>query len=149
MSSITIRKAVADDLLDCLMLFKQFHKEAKLPYKFDPQKTQRVFLETLEVDSFETFVADRDGDLVGFICCVYMEPLFSSDKISTDIAWFVNKEHRNSSAGFRLLKEYEEWAVNNNIKYVGIAYLERVTDLSKVYEKKGYVKAETHYMKEF
>lgn len=149
MSEVSIRKAVADDLLDCLMLFKQFHKEAKLPYNFDANKTQSVFLETIGIESFETFVAEKDGDLVGFICCMFMEPLFSSDRISTDIAWFVNKDSRKSTAGFRLLKAYEDWALNNNIKYVGMAYLERVTDLSKVYEKKGYVKAETHYMKEF
>ncbi len=149
MSNIIIRKATEDDLLECLMLFKQFHKEAKLPYSFDPVKTQAIFLETLAIDQFEIFVAEMDDDLVGFVCCTYMEPLFSSDKVSTEIAWYVNKEYRNSRAGFKLLKQYEDWAVEQGIKYVGIAYLERVTDLSKVYEKKGYVKAETHYMKEF
>lgn len=149
MSDIIIRSATKDDMLDCLVLFKQFHRESKLPYGFDVQKTQNVFNETLNIESFKTFVAEKDGDLIGFICCMYMEPLFSTDRVSTDIAWFVSKEHRNSSAGFRLLKQYEEWALQCNIKYVGIAYLERVTDLSKVYEKKGYVKAETHYMKEF
>lgn len=144
-----IRKAVADDILECLMLFKQFHKEAKLPYSWDANKTQKVFLETLSVDNFEIFVAEKDKELIGFISCMYMEPLFSSDKVSTDIAWFVHKDHRNSTTGFRLMKVYEEWALSKGIKYIGMAYLERVTDLSKVYEKKGYVKAETHYMKEF
>ena len=47
------------------------------------------------------------------------------------------------------MKAYEEWAVDHGIKFIGMAYLERVSDLSKYYEKKGYVKAETHYMKEF
>ena len=148
-TGINIRKAVEDDLLDCLMLFKQFHKESKLPYSWDAKKTQALFLQTLPMEEIETFVAEIDGDVVGFIVCQVMEPLFSSDKVSTDIAWFVNKDHRNTSAGFRLMKAYEEWAVDHGIKFIGMAYLERVSDLSKYYEKKGYVKAETHYMKEF
>lgn len=148
-TGINIRKAVEDDLLDCLMLFKQFHKESKLPYSWDAKKTQALFLQTLPMKEIETFVAEIDGDVVGFIVCQYMEPPFSSDKVSTDIAWFVNKDHRNTSAGFRLMKAYEDWAVGHGIKFIGMAYLERVSDLSKYYEKKGYVKAETHYMKEF
>lgn len=148
-TGINIRKAVEDDVLDCLMLFKQFHKESKLPYSWDAKKTQALFLQTLPMKEIETFVAEIDGDVVGFIVCQVMEPLFSSDKVSTDIAWFVNKDHRNTSAGFRLMKAYEDWAVDHGIKFIGMAYLERVSDLSKYYEKKGYVKAETHYMKEF
>lgn len=148
-TGINIRKAVEDDVLDCLILFKQFHKESKLPYSWDAKKTQALFLQTLPMKEIETFVAEIDGDVVGFIVCQVMEPLFSSDKVSTDIAWFVNKDHRNTSAGFRLMKAYEDWAVDHGIKFIGMAYLERVSDLSKYYEKKGYVKAETHYMKEF
>lgn len=144
-----IREATEEDALDCLILFKQFHKESKVPYSWDAKKTQTVFLQTLPLENFVTLVAERDGDVVGFICAMYSEPFFSSEKISTEVAWYVNKEHRNSTAGFRLMKAYEEWATDNNVKYVGMTYLENITDLSEIYEKKGYSKAETQYMKEF
>jgi len=146
---INIREATEEDALDCLILFKQFHKESKVPYSWDAKKTQEVFIQTLPLENFVTFVAERKDDVVGFICGMYAEPFFSSEKISTEVAWFVNKEYRNSTAGFRLMKAYEEWAKGKGVKYVGMTYLENITDLSEVYEKKGYSKAETQYMKEF
>lgn len=148
-TTINIREAVEDDLLDCLMLFKQFHKESKLPYSWDAKKTQDVFLATLPMEDVNVFVAETDGEIVGYICCQVMEPLFSSEKVASEIAWFVNKDYRKTSAGFRLMSAYEEWAEGRGAKYIGMAYLEEIADLSKVYKKKGYVKAETHYMKEF
>ncbi len=148
-TGINIRKAVEDDLLDCLMLFKQFHKESKLPYSWDAKKTQAVFLQTLALEEIEVFLAEVDGETVGYLCCQVMEPLFSTEKVATEIAWFIHKDYRKTSAGFRLMTTYEEWALSQGAKYVNMAYLESIADLSKVYEKKGYVKAETHYMKEF
>ncbi|AFM54649.1 GCN5-related N-acetyltransferase [Celeribacter phage P12053L] len=147
-TTINIREAVEDDLLDCLMLFKQFHKESKLPYSWDAKKTQDIFLATLSMEDVNVLVAETDGEIVGYICCQVIEPLFSSEKVASEIAWFVNKEYRKTSAGFRLMSAYEEWAVGRGAKYIGMAYLEEIADLSKVYKKKGYVKAETHYMKE-
>jgi len=146
---INIREATEDDVLDCLMLFKQFHKESEVPYSWDAKKTQQVFIETLPLENFTTLVAERDGDVVGFICAMYSQPLFSSDNIATEVAWFVNKDNRNSRAGFKLMKSYEEWAISKGVKYVGMTYLENITDLSEIYEKKGYLKAETQYLKEF
>ena len=148
-TAINIREAVEGDLLDCPMLFKQFHKESKLPYSWDAKKTQEVFLATLPMEDVNVFVAETDGEIVGYICCQVMEPLFSSEKVASEIAWFVHKDYRKTSAGFRLMSTYEEWAEGRGAKYIGMAYLEEIADLSKVYKKKGYVKAETHYMKEF
>ena len=144
-----IREATEDDVLDCLILFKQFHKESKVPYSWDAKKTQQVFIETLPLPNFTTLVAERDNEIIGFICAMFSEPFFSSEKVSTEVAWYVNKDSRGSTAAFKLLKAYEEWATSQGVKYVGMTYLENVTDLSEVYEKKGYSKAETHYMKEF
>jgi GNAT superfamily N-acetyltransferase len=80
---------------------------------------------------------------------MYGQPLFSSETLATEIAWYVNKDHRTSTAAFRLMKAYEEWALSKGVKYVGMTYLEDITDLSEIYEKKGYSKAETHHIKEF
>tara|TARA_R110001606_G_scaffold248310_1_gene396332 strand:- start:7192 stop:7650 length:459 start_codon:yes stop_codon:yes gene_type:complete len=146
---INIRKAVEEDVLDCLILFKQFHKESKLPYSWDAKKTQEAIISSFPIDNYEILVAEQGEEIVGLLACMYSQPLFSSESISTEIAWYVNKDHRNSTAGFRLMKAYEEWAVGKGVKYVGMTYLENITDLSEIYEKKGYLKAETQYMKEF
>ena len=145
---INIRKAVEEDVLDCLILFKQFHKESKLPYSWDAKKTQEAIIKSLPTDNYEIFVAEKDNELIGLLACLYGEPIFSSARIATEIAWFVNKEHRTTTAGFRLLKTYENWALTKGADFVAMTYLEDTTDLSDIYEKKGYLKSEPNYIKE-
>lgn len=147
-TAINIRSAVEEDILDCLILFKQFHKESKLPYSWDAKKTQESIINSFPTDNYEIFVAEKDNELIGLLACLYGEPLFSSKRVSTEIAWYVNKEHRTTTAGFRLMKMYEEWALSKDVKYIGMTYLEDITDLSEIYEKKGYSKTETSYIKE-
>ena len=143
-----IRTATPDDLLDCLMLFKQFHKESQLPYSWDAKKTQEVFLKTLPMKEVETFVAEVDGEIAGYLVGQVTEPLFSSQKVASEIAWFVSKDYRHTKAGFKLMSFYENWAKEQGAKFIGMAYLENIADLGKVYKRMGYTKAETHYMKE-
>lgn len=147
-TAINIRSAVEEDVLDCLILFKQFHKESKLPYSWDAKKTQEAIIKSLPEDNYEILVAEKDNEVIGLLACLYGEPLFSSDRVANEIAWYVNKEHRTTSAGFRLFKAYENWALTNGADYVAMAYLEGITDLSDIYEKKGYLKSETNYIKE-
>ena len=100
---INIRKAVEEDTLDCLILFKQFHKESKLPYSWDAKKTQEAIISSFPIDNYEILVAEQGEEIVGLLACMYSQPLFSSESISTEIAWYVNKDHRTSTAGFRLM----------------------------------------------
>ena len=146
---INIRKAVEEDVLDCLILFKQFHKESKVPYSWDAKKTQEAIISSFPTDNYEILLAEKDEEILGLIACMYGQPLFSSETLATEIAWYVHKDHRTSTAAFRLMKAYEEWALSKGVKYIGMTYLEGITDLSQIYEKKGYSKAETHHIKEF
>lgn len=147
-TGINIREAVEDDLLDCLMLFKQFHKESKVPYNWDKTKTSNVFTASLSLENIAVLVAENEEGILGFICGLIAEPIFSNQKVASELAWFVNKDYRNTSAGFRLLKSYEEWAIKNKANFITMAYLENVTDLAKIYTKMGYSKTETNYVKE-
>lgn len=147
-TGINIRNAVEEDLLDCLMLFKQFHKESKIPHTWSGSKAEQVFKASLESDTFNVIVATLDKEIIGFIVCLVYELPFAVERIATDVAWFVHKDYRNTSAAFRLLSEYEKWAKEKGAKYINLAYLENVSDLSRVYTKRGYKKAETHYTKE-
>jgi len=146
---INIRKAVEEDVLDCLILFKQFHKESKVPYSWDAKKTQEAIINSFSTDNYEVFVAEKDEEIIGLLAAMYGQPLFSSETLATEIAWYVSKDYRKSTAAFRLMKAYEEWALSMGVNYVGMTYLEGITDLSKIYEKKGYTISETHYLKEF
>lgn len=90
---------------------------------------------------------DHINKPVGMLLAVSTELLFSSDRMSTEIAWWVDPEYRGKDS-IQLLDAYEYWArVKKNCKIIQMVCLEGF-DLSKLYERRGYKRAETMYMKE-
>ena len=69
-------------------------------------------------------------------------------KIMNELVWWVNPEHRNSSAGLRLLKEYtkigEKMVKDKTISTFTMTLLENspIKDL----QKRGWTPIETNYV---
>lgn len=144
-----VREATKDDLLDCLLLFKQFHRESAQPFNFDVARTSQIFEDSLSEDSpVKFFVADSKGEIVGFVCCIVYQHLFSTDKTANELAWFVAKEHRGGSAAIRLMKTYEAWAMAQGVRCITMSHIEYLADLTKLYKKLGYSKIESTFQKE-
>jgi len=150
MSKVIIREATEDDTLDCLVLFKSFHKESKQPFKFDTARTLETFQTSVNSESaIRFFVAELNGEIVGFVSAIVYQHLFSKDKTADELAWYVDKEHRGGSAALRLLKTYEEWAIGQGVRCVTMSHIEDLADLSRMYNKLGYKKIEATFQKEF
>ncbi|MBL4798237.1 MAG: GNAT family N-acetyltransferase [Oleispira sp.] len=94
-------------------------------------------------------VVDIDGP-VGFAAGV-MSPLLGNKTatIGTELAWWVNPEHRSGTNGIRLLKHLEGLAKEAGIKYWCMAYMESSMPekVKCMYEKMGYKKTESAYMR--
>jgi ribosomal protein S18 acetylase RimI-like enzyme len=106
------RKATIQDLPQLAELFDQYrvfyHKESDIP------AAESFLKERIEKADSEIFVAEREGDLVGF---VQLYPLFSSTRMKrywllNDL--FVNENYRGKGFSKELIEETKELAKFTN-----------------------------------
>lgn len=97
------RKATAQDLKQLSELFDQYrvfyHKDS------DPSAAENFLKERIEYKDSEIFVAENEGELVGF---VQLYPLFSSTRMKrywllNDL--YVNENHRGKGFSKELIEE--------------------------------------------
>lgn len=96
-------------------------------------------------------VIDIDGCIVGFAAGL-TGPLLGNGSIlsGTELAWWVDPEHRAGSNGIKLLKHIEQSAKDAGVKYWTMAYMESSMPetIKRIYEKMGYRQTEVMYTKE-
>lgn len=100
------RKATVQDIRQLAELFDQYrifyHKESDIP------GAEKFLKERLEKNDSEIFVAEKEGELVGF---VQLYPLFSSTRMSrywllNDL--YVHEAHRRKGYSKELIEEAKE-----------------------------------------
>jgi len=143
-----IRKATEEDQLDFLILAKKFLKESKYIFSFNQSKLLENYLLAINHDDFLILLAEENGEVVGMLAAGITSPMFSDDKVATELAWFIDKEHRGSSMSLRLIKEYEKWAKGNGCKYTSMMDLDQLNNLQRLYERQGYSLVEKTFIKE-
>lgn len=143
-----IRKAVEADKVEFAFLAKKFLKESKYPFSLDMDKLLESFGAAINNQDFAVLVMEDDGDLVGMLVGGVAQPLFSLDRVATELAWFVLPEHRDSRHSIKLLKAYEDWAEEVNCKFVTMVDIHTLNDLTALYERKGYSLTEKTFVKE-
>lgn len=147
-----VRIATVEDLPALLDFAKAFHKES--PYRnlrFDYGKTWASYKQVIEAGGLNSIVliAHEGGKPLGMVAAVCDSPVFSSDRVATELAWYIGVPYRKSRKAFLLFQAYEEWARRVGCDYVQGAYLigEGQADLQKFYEHKGYKGVEMSYIK--
>lgn len=146
--TINIRNMNEDDILDVMLLAREFSKEAPASHKWDKNKTLSFLQSTINLPNIEVFVCEKDNEIVGGLVGVISEMYMSYTKQATELAWFVSKEARGSSVAIRLVKHFEEWAKENGADYVTMSDITGINTLSEMYTRMGYTVSETAYMKE-
>ena len=61
-------------------------------------------------------VADDEGVVIGFFIVAIVPYFFSLQTHAADLAFYVAKEYRGSSAAMRLLRAAETWAIRLGVK---------------------------------
>jgi GNAT superfamily N-acetyltransferase len=95
-------------------------------------------------------VYDVEGKAQGFVCGIKGYLMANFDVlVGTELAWWVNQEFRNTSAGLKLLKAIERRAKSLQIKYWNMAYMNSSMpeSIKKIYESMGYKENECLYTK--
>ena len=102
------------------------------------------------IDNKLMAVLEIEGKVCGFACGVMGGLLANDDVIAgTELAWWIDADHRQSGYGVELLKFIEELARNAGIKYWNMVYM--LSSMPKVvkeiYKSLGYQKTEVVYSK--
>ncbi|AAG02610.1 gp26.2, partial [Roseobacter phage SIO1] len=143
-----IRTATPDDVFDILILAKEFSKEAPQSHKWNKEKTEQFILSALQNTNMTIFVIDVDGEIEGALVGLLSELYMSYTVQATELAWFVSKDYRGKPASLKLIKAFEKWAKESGAKQIGMGDIEGISSLEKLYNRLGYERAETVYLKE-
>ena len=76
--------------------------------------------------------------------------IFSKAKVATEVLWWVDKEHRQSRVGVKLIEAFEYWAKEvANADYLQLCTLngEYSEKVGNYYERRGYTLSEKAYLK--
>jgi len=143
-----IRAATPDDVFDILILAKEFSKEAPSSHKWNKEKTEQFILSALQNTNMTIFVIDVGGEIEGALVGLLSELYMSHTVQATELAWFVSKDYRGKPASIRLMKAFEKWAKESGANQVGMGDIEGISSLENLYNRLGYERAETVYLKE-
>lgn len=98
-----------------------------------------------------SFVAEQNGSISGFILGI-IGPLWFVPRvrIAVELAWWVAPSHRNTTAGVRLLKEFEAHATNMGVQYIAMSDLVVAGDtpVARLLGRMGYIVTERMHTKE-
>ena len=145
---MTIRKATKEDILDIVLLTKQFLKEFKPPIKLDSTHFIKNLETTVEDPSYFFYVSEQESEVVGYLSGAKSYSMFSSQPMAIEIGWFLQPEYRGSSDGLKLLSEFIKWAKEQGCEVISMGDLAKVQDLSPLYNRKGFELYERTYIKE-
>ena len=144
-----IRDCQEKDVKTIVGMCREFWCNTIYKYEeFHPIAAEAMILQTIDHDLCLVF--EVDGKVEGFICGVKGALIANFDVMNgTELAWWVNKDHRSSGAGLKLLRSIEKKAGSIGIKYWNMLYMESSMpeSIKTIYESTGYKKSETFYTK--
>ena len=144
-----VRNATDEDIKSIIEMARDFYAHTVYDIPFDEGSTR----ENIETSmSYELcFIAeDSEGVEAGFILGVASPFLVNRDHyVCAELAWWVMKEYRNTSAGIKLLKALEGGAKEAGCVYIAMMCLENLEPdmIASMYEKMGYAPAERTYFR--
>tara|TARA_E500000081_G_scaffold89648_1_gene90722 strand:+ start:12497 stop:12952 length:456 start_codon:yes stop_codon:yes gene_type:complete len=107
-----IRKMIEEDVPTIIGYGSKMHQESYFKnFNFDEKKLYQLWVLIDTNPNYCALVAEKsDGELVGFFVGCITEHWFGNDKVSSDLALYVDPEFRGTSAAIRLMKGYQTWA---------------------------------------
>ena len=145
-----IRMATASDEESLLAMARDF--VAFSPYADLATATDQELRATIQwlTNNATIFIADKDNRPVGLLVAV-ISPLWyaPSCKVASEMAWWIDPQHRTGMAATRLVQAFEKWAKDNGAKAVCMSNLdvENATAVSRMLNKLGYTSTEQTHTK--
>ena len=136
-----------------MALARQMHAESRYAHlNYDDAKVFALGNVALTEPSMCIFVAEERGAIVGMLVAFVQEYYFGNDLQSADIMFYVHPDHRGGSSAVKLVKRYEQWALERGVKpdSISIGVSAGITDqrAGSFLEHMGYKNVATLYVKE-
>lgn len=132
---------------------RAFFAEGNLPGGFDPDVFTRTFDNLIwsgrgiVLASYR--LSEHNRTISGALGGVLAPSPFNGKLMAVEMFWFVIEEYRGSADGIRLLKAFEQWAVEQRAEMISMIHLLALQPekLGKLYQRMGYHPVETNYIK--
>lgn len=138
---MVIKATLIDNFLDVLLMAKKFVEASPYADVYSMHKLQKVVFECLTSTVDKAVFVSEHGMIAGMIT----EFIYGQDLVATELAWWVDPDHRGTSEGKELFDAFEQWARDNGCKYVTMISLDNT--IGGYYEKRGYALKEQAYMR--
>ncbi|MFD1197369.1 GNAT family N-acetyltransferase [Brucella gallinifaecis] len=140
---MVVRFALPSDRAACVQLLKSSHSAAGFTFPFQAAYAASLFDQHLASPQAVALVlGDRPQ---GILLAAWCEHPFGAGRYAKETVWFIDPSARGRSA-LLMLDAYERWAREQSCTAVGMASLAS-NDVSRLYERRGYKPAETHFLK--
>jgi len=146
---MSVRSGEAKDVMDIVAMACEFWEDTVYSERACPETITDMVNHCIEQNLLS--VVEINGDVVGFAAGIKGTLLGNRrTSVGTELAWWVNPEHRAGSNGIKLLRHIETLAKDAGIKYWTMAYMESSMPetVKRIYENMGYRQTEVVYMRE-
>lgn len=141
-----IRHATRDDIPALVDMGLRFIRESGYDGRIaeNPAQIGRFLSDLIGSDVGVVFVSTTEaGAVTGTIVLLrYVQP-FSGQVIVSELAWWVNPEHRGH--GLRLLKHAEQWAAESGAELMQM--IAPTAAVESLYQRLGYERLEAAYQR--
>lgn len=145
-----LRLATEQDWPEVLRMAHSFYKAS--PYNvldFSEVSCRSLFDRYLQGDKTDLIIILAAAESPYGMILGHASPTpFSTLKVASELAWWVDESYRSTRDSLLLFKAYEDWAVRIGATICQMAMLDESTNLEKFYLKNGYKPAERSYIKE-
>ncbi|MDR7032928.1 GNAT family N-acetyltransferase [Mesorhizobium sp. BE184] len=138
-----IRNADDRDRFKVVALLRESHAAAGFTFPFQAAVAERLFKQHLGDANACCLVL---GDLPsGLLMARTFDHPFGAGRWAKETVWYVAPGSRGRGT-LAMLDAYETWAREQGCVTIGMASL-ATNDVSRIYERRGYAAAETHFVK--
>lgn len=115
---------------------------------FDPDAVRTALIALL--DGGVVFVAEREQQIVGGIVGMASSVWFNQNaRTATELGWWVDEQYRHTSAGIKLYRAFEAWAVEQGADAIVMSDLviRDVAPAENLFKKLGFTTVERSHVK--
>lgn len=142
MASSDVRHANLADRDAVIRLLKESHTAAQFDFPFSAPHADALFRG--HMDKGLALVSGEP--VMGLLMAMAFDHPFGAGKWAKETVWYISPKARGRVA-LKMLDVYEDWARSIGCVKAGMASL-ATNDVSRIYARKGYCAAETHFVKD-